>query len=65
MVSSSLVVYFIENIKKDNYSALNVNSFPVRANLAEPQEIVFIYDAKIEKEIDRAAQLFSKLVIFN
>ena len=64
MVSSSLVIYFIDNYKKDKCKVAEVGSFEVRAGLKPPVELTFVIDNKIEAEIAKCVDIFNKFVNF-
>ena len=62
MVSTSMVNYYLTERKKDKVDLTQVKSYEVRSNLEEPQELIFLYDAKIEQEIRKSCEIFGKFV---
>lgn len=60
MVTGSLTQYFIDNVKTDGLNDITkVDSFKVRYNISEPQELVFVYDSHIKKEIEKSTDLYN------
>ncbi|CAF0706682.1 unnamed protein product [Brachionus calyciflorus] len=58
MVSTTVIAYTLEKTKKLGKDLISIESFGNRGRLIEPEELEFIYDEKIQKEILKSASLF-------